>query len=205
MQKLEFFGKKNGKNVIRTGVHKLTVSAEKQEKLMEKVVGNTTQTTKVLNKLSKQTDQSIDIAKSLAVQTKMVENLDQNDEKFYALFKQIEQNREADKEKTERYFDESSIKFNRVMTRLEKQGEENLRKIELMEKRFENEKMVRLRESTEHDTHLDAIQSQIIQRTKNTPTQFSELSDSMMNFRQMEHEHFDMLRDRLDECNGTLY
>ena len=47
------------------------------------------------------------------------------------------------------------------MTRLEKQGEENLRKIELMEKKFENERMVRLRESTEHETRLDAVQSQI--------------------------------------------
>ena len=27
----------------------------------------------------------------------------------------------------------------------------------------------------------------------------------MGNFSQTEHEHFDMLRDRLDECNGTLY
>ena len=27
----------------------------------------------------------------------------------------------------------------------------------------------------------------------------------MVNFRQTEHEHFDMLRDRLDECNGVLY
>ena len=41
-----------------------------------------------------------------------------------------------------------------VMSRLEKQGEEILRKIELMEKQFENEKMARLRESTEHDTQL---------------------------------------------------
>ena len=39
----------------------------------------------------------------------MVEKLDQNDEKFYALLKQIEQNREADKEKTERYFEESNM------------------------------------------------------------------------------------------------
>ena len=27
----------------------------------------------------------------------------------------------------------------------------------------------------------------------------------MGNFRQTEHEHFDMLRNRLDECNGALY
>ena len=136
LQKIEFFGQKDGEDVIRTGVQKLTVSAEKQQKLLEKVVENTTQTTKVLEKLSRQTDESIDIAKqSLAIQTKMVEKLDQNDEKFYSLLKQIEQNRETDKEKTERYFEESNIKFDRVMTRLERQGEENLRKIELMEKK----------------------------------------------------------------------
>ena len=99
LQKIEFFGQKDGEDVIRTGVQKLTVSLEKQQKLLEKVVENTTQTTKVLEK---QTDESIDIAKqSLAVQTKMVEKMDQNDEKFYSLLKQIEQNREADKEKTE--------------------------------------------------------------------------------------------------------
>ena len=195
--------------MIRTGVQKLTVSVEKQQKLLEKVVENTTQTTKVLDKLSKQTDESIDIAKqSLAVQTKMIEKLDQNDEKFYALLKQIEQNREADKEKTERYFEESNIKFDKVMTRLEKQGEENLRKIELMEKRFENEKMGRLRESTEHETRLDAVQSQITQQqsdTRNTHTRVTELSDSVMNFRQTEHEHFDMLREKLDECDNALF
>ena len=56
--KIEFFGQKDDKEVIRTGVQKLTVLAEKQEKLLEKVVENTTQTTKVLDKLSKQTDQS---------------------------------------------------------------------------------------------------------------------------------------------------
>ena len=98
------------------------------------------------------------------------------------------------------------------MSRLEKQGEENLRKIELMEKRFENEKRARLRETTEHDTHFDAIQTQITQQqsdTKNahelSATRLTELSDLVGNFRQTEHEHFDMLRDRLDECNGTLY
>ena len=41
-----------------------------------------------------------------------------------------------------------------VISRLEKKGEEILSKIELMEKRFENEKMARLREGTEHDTPL---------------------------------------------------
>ena len=88
LQKIEFFGQKDGEDVIRTGVQKLTVSAEKQQKLLEKVVENTTQTTKVLEKLSKQTDESIDIAKqSLVVQTKMVEKLDQNDEKFNSLLK----------------------------------------------------------------------------------------------------------------------
>ena len=173
LQKIEFFGQKDGEDVIRTGVQKLTVSVEKQQKLLEKE--NTTQTTKVLEKRSKQTDESIDIAKqSSVVQTKMVEKLDQNDEKFYSLLKQIDQNREADKERTERYFvesnikyerclEESNIKFDKVMTRLEKQGEENLRKIEIMEKKFENEKMVRLWESTEHENRLDAVQSQITQ------------------------------------------
>ena len=209
LQKIEFFGQKDGEDVIRTGVQKLTVSAEKQQKLLEKVVENTTQTTKVLEKLSRQTDESIDIAKqSLAVQTKMVEKLDQNDEKFYSLLKQIEQNREADKEKTERYFEESNIKFDRVMTRLERQGEENLRKIELMEKKFENEKLVRFRESTENETRIDAVQSQITQQqsdTRNTHTRVTELSDSVMNFRQTEHEHFDVLRDKLDECDNALF
>ena len=209
LQKIEFFGQKDGEDVIRTGVQKLTVSAEKQQKLLEKVVENTTQTTKVLEKLSKQTDESIDIAKqSLAVQTKMVEKLDQNDEKFYSLLKQIEQNREADKEKTERYFEESNIKFDRVMTRLERQGEENLRKIELMEKKFENEKLVRFRESTENETRIDVVQSQITQQqsdTRNTHTRVTELSDSVMNFRQTEHEHFDVLRDKLDECDNALF
>ena len=173
LQKIEFFGQKDGEDVIRTGVQKLTVSAEKQQKLLEKE--NTTQTTKVLEKRSKQTDESIDIAKqSSVVQTKMVEKFDQNDEKFYSLLKQIDQYREADKERTERYFvesnikyerclEESNIKFDKVMTRLEKQGEENLRKIEIMEKKFENEKMVRLWESTEHENRLDAVQSQITQ------------------------------------------
>ena len=61
------------------GVQKLTVSAEKQDKLLEKVVENTTQTTKVLDKLSKETGQSTEIAKqSLAVQTKLDEKLDKN-------------------------------------------------------------------------------------------------------------------------------
>ena len=209
LQKIEFFGQKDGEDVIRTGVQKLTVSAEKQQKLLEKVVENTTQTTKVLEKLSRQTDESIDIAKqSLAVQTKMVEKLDQNDEKFYSLLKQIEQNRETDKEKTERYFEESNIKFDRVMTRLERQGEENLRKIELMEKKFENEKLVRFRESTENETRIDAVQSQITQQqsdTRNTHTRVTELSDSVMNFRQTEREHFDVLRDKLDECDNALF
>ena len=83
---------------------------------MEKVVENTTQTTKVLEKLSKQTDESIDIAKqSLVVQTKMVEKLDQNDEKFFSLLKQIDQNREADKERMERYFVESNIKYEQCL------------------------------------------------------------------------------------------
>ena len=36
-------------------------------------------------------------------------------------------------------------------------------------------------------------------------TRFTELSDAVGNFRQTEHEHFDMLRNRLDECNGALY
>ena len=77
LQQIEFFGQKDGEDVIRTGVQKLTVSAEKQQKLLEKVVENTTQTTKVLDKLSKQTEESLDIAKqSLAVQTKVVEKLD---------------------------------------------------------------------------------------------------------------------------------
>ena len=94
------------------------------------------------------------------------------------------------------------------MTRLEKQGKENLRKIELMEKKFENERMVRLRESTEHETRLDAVQSQITQQqsdTRNTHTRGTELSDSVMNFRQTEHEHFDMWRDKLYECDNALF
>ena len=98
------------------------------------------------------------------------------------------------------------------MSRLEKQIEENLRKIDLMEKQFENEKMARLRESTEYDTRLDEIQMQIAQLhidTENahevSATRLTELSDSLVNFRQTQHEHFEMLRDRLDECNGALY
>ena len=51
LQKIEFFGQKDGEDVIRTGVQQLTVSVEKQQKLLEKVVENTTQTTKVLDKL----------------------------------------------------------------------------------------------------------------------------------------------------------
>ena len=35
-------------------------------------------------------------------------------------------------------------------------------------------------------------------------TRFTELSDSVGNFRQTEHEHFDLLRDRLEECSGAL-
>ena len=70
-----------------------------ERNLLEKVVENTTQTTKVLDKLSKETDQSTEIAKqSLAVQTKLDEKLDKNDEKFYTLLSQLEQNREADKQ-----------------------------------------------------------------------------------------------------------
>ena len=84
----------------------------------------------------------------------------------------------------------------------------NTQKIELMEKQFENKRMVRLRESTEHETRLDAVQSQITQQqsdTRNTHTQVTELSDSVMNFCQTEHEHFDMLGDKLDECNNALF
>ena len=81
-----------------------------------------------------------------------------------------------------------------------------------MEKRFENEKMATLRESTEHDTCFYEIQMQIAQLhtdTKNahevSATRLTELSDLLVNFRQTEHEHFELLRDRLDECNGALY
>ena len=85
--------------------------AEKQEKLFEKVGENTTQATKVLDNLSKQTHQSIEIAKqSLIAQTKMVEKLDKNDEKFYTSLNQLEQNREANKQTSE----EANIKFHRA-------------------------------------------------------------------------------------------
>ena len=38
LQKIEYFGQKDGEDMIQTGVQKLTVSAEKQEKLLEEVV-----------------------------------------------------------------------------------------------------------------------------------------------------------------------
>ena len=138
----------------------------------------------------------------------MVEKLDKNDEKFFTLLNQLEQNRLADKQNSE----EANVKFDRVMTRLDRQGEENLRKIELMEKRFENEKLARLRGSTEYDTRLEAVQTQIAQQQSNTKTahelstvRLDELSESMSHFRQTEYEHFDILRDKVDVCNDTLY
>ena len=73
-------------------------------------------------------------------------------------------------------------------------------------------KMARLQESTEHDTHFDEIQMQIAQLHTDTKkahevsaTRLTELSDLLVNFRQTEHEYFDMFRDGLDWCNGALY
>ena len=88
------------------GVQKLTILAEKQEKLLEKVVESTMQTTKVLDKLSKQ---SIEMSKeSFAVQTKMVEKLDKNYQKFFTLFDQLEKDREA-----------GNVKFDKMMDKID--------------------------------------------------------------------------------------
>ena len=80
----------------------------------------------------------------MAVQTKMVEKLDKNDEKFCNLLEQYAKDRKADREQTDKYIQDANVKFDktmdkidenseeafdRVMSRLEKQGEENLRKI----------------------------------------------------------------------------
>ena len=55
LQKIEFFGQKDGKDVIRTGVQKVTVLAEKQEKQLEEVVKTLCKPQKYLkNKLMNQ-------------------------------------------------------------------------------------------------------------------------------------------------------
>ena len=53
------------------------------------------------------------------------------------------------------------------MSRLEKQGKENLR-IQLIEKQIEDEKMARLRESAKHETCFNTTQTQIVQQQSDT-------------------------------------